>query len=761
MQEVQASSPKHRFDLSTRQWLGVILVLHLLVGLIYSIAIPAWEAHDEWAHYRYAAYVAENFRLPPQDQNLNKVFPDDEASQPPLYYVLAAVPMIPVDTQDGYQPQVNPYISGSTALAGLNLVIHQPDVERFPWHGSILALHLGRFVSILISLLALFVTFKIIRYLVPHRPGIALVGTAIQAFAPQFLFLGAVMTNDILAIATGSLLLYFMLRLIIEGPTLKWVLATSAAAGLALLTKYVAVAIIPLVAVAFVWGAWRHRRDESILRQLAISFVAVIVPALLLSGGLLWRNHSQTGRWIPRDIVPQEAVLSGLQGSETSLNLHLVLPALKYGFLTYWASFGWGNLSPGTWYYLIWLGIILVGLVGLLLWLRTPSAGRSRKLAPFLLLFVLFAVGIPLFRELTYDRPFLRGRLLLSTLPVAVWTIAVGWAYLSKRFWRWVRWGLVAWPAGVSLYLLFFLIMPAYKPPPALAAPPALPIPVNVRFGETVQLLSADIQPADTVKAGSGLFVTLAWRVIVPTDDPYALTIQLLGAADEVYGSVVSFPGYGNAATNVWEPGKVFEETYWFTVGSGGPLPASGTIRVALYNKKANPSQLPVYDSRGDPIGDHVTFGSIRIDPPGERPAPELTKPTMVTFGSILALKDARFPAEPQSAGSALPVWLAWQALAAGPDDLTLSVQLLDADNHTVVGNDGPVSDILLPHHWQPGDVLNSVRWLSLPDEVPAGNYRLVAILYRHGDLTRLQAVDADGQPVPENIFTLGEVIIR
>jgi hypothetical protein len=133
----------------------------------------------------------------------------------------------------------------------------------------------------------------------------------------------------------------------------------------------------------------------------------------------------------------------------------------------------------------------------------------------------------------------------------------------------------------------------------------------------------------------------------------------------------------------------------------------------------------------------------------------------MATFGNTLALQSAHFAADPQQAGNAFPVWLEWQALAAGPDDLTLSVQLLDADDNGVTGNDGPVSEVLLPHHWHPGDVLNSVRWLTIPENTPPGNYRLVAILYHHGDLSRLQAVDADGQPVPDNIFTLGTVTVQ
>ena len=749
-----------RSHVNTRQWLGLILLGHLLLALFYSLVIPPWEAHDEWAHYRYAAYVAETRSLPDPGQRLTTEFEFDEASQPPLYYLLAAAPMRFIDPQDDYTPQINPYISGENAQTGLNMAVHDPAIEGFPWRGTILALHLGRFVSILISLLALWVTFWLIRYLSPHRPEIALVGTAIQAFAPQFIFLSAVITNDILVILLEPLLLLLSLRLIEEGPRPRLVLYVSLVAGLAILTKYLALAVVPLAIIAFVWGAWRHRRNGQMARQLLLSFLVFAGVMLLSVGGWLWRNFQLTGVWIPRDPVSQQSLITGLQNGGLNIDWTSLPLALRSGFQTYWVSFGWGNLSPDRWVYGVWAALILVGLIGLALWLRTSEADRARRLLIFLALFLFAAISFPLMRELLHDSAYLRGRYLMATLPLAAWTLAQGWMHLARRFWKWTAAGLTLWPAGLSLALLFFLLTPAYAPPPALADAPDLPIPLHARFGDAAELISADIWPEDDVHANQGLAVTLAWRALAPTDLPYTLVIQLVGAGGQVYGSLHTYPGHGNAATNIWQPG-VFQETYWLTVQPELPLPASGRLLVALFNPDADPAYLPIYDSQGHRAGDSLHFGSLRISPDESLPAPPLAAAPKATFDDVLLLKDAVILPDPQQPGGIFPVWLRWQALGPGPDDLTLSLQLLDQNDVWVAGVDGEVSDILLPPHWRRGDHLDTVRWFPLPADIPPGRYKLVAALYRSGDLSRIPATGADGRPLPNNACVLGEIIIR
>ncbi len=191
------------------------------------------------------------------------------------------------------------------------------------------------------------------------------------------------------------------------------------------------------------------------------------------------------------------------------------------------------------------------------------------------------------------------------------------------------------------------------------------------------------------------------------------------------------------------------------------PLPASGSLLVALFNPDADPAYLPIYDTQGHRAGDSLHFGSLRISPDESLPAPPLAAAPKATFDDVLLLKDAVILPDPQQPGGIFPVWLRWQALGPGPDDLTLSLQLLDQNDVWVAGVDGEVSDILLPPHWRRGDHLDTVRWFSLPPDIPPGRYKLVAALYRSGDLSRIPATGADGRPLPNNACVLGEIIIR
>src|SRR6266545_4874554 len=81
---------------------AVLLGLHAVLTLIYSFMTPLWDSFDEPGHYSYARYIAIHHALPPVGTKLSDY---DESHQPPLYYILAAIPMSFVDTSDNAQPK--------------------------------------------------------------------------------------------------------------------------------------------------------------------------------------------------------------------------------------------------------------------------------------------------------------------------------------------------------------------------------------------------------------------------------------------------------------------------------------------------------------------------------------------------------------------------------------------------------------------------------------------------------------------------------
>ena len=74
---------------------GLSLSFALVAGL-YSLSVPSWEAPDEPAHYAYAAALLDTGALPKMTTGHGPT----EAHQPPLYYMLTAALMAPIDRGD-------------------------------------------------------------------------------------------------------------------------------------------------------------------------------------------------------------------------------------------------------------------------------------------------------------------------------------------------------------------------------------------------------------------------------------------------------------------------------------------------------------------------------------------------------------------------------------------------------------------------------------------------------------------------------------
>ncbi|MEJ5198313.1 MAG: hypothetical protein WHX53_05275, partial [Anaerolineae bacterium] len=122
--------------MDTHRWLAFLLLARLLLGLAYSIAIPAGEAPDEADHLAYAAYIAQERRLPAGAEMT-------QAKHPPLYHVLAAAVGGPAGLDTGFL-RANPDV-GFTPDASPNFFVHT-TLEDWPWRDGPLAMRLARLV---------------------------------------------------------------------------------------------------------------------------------------------------------------------------------------------------------------------------------------------------------------------------------------------------------------------------------------------------------------------------------------------------------------------------------------------------------------------------------------------------------------------------------------------------------------------------------------------------------------------------------------
>jgi hypothetical protein len=88
--------------------------------------------------------------------------------------------------------------------------------------------------------------------------------------------------------------------------------------------------------------------------------------------------------------------------------------------------------------------------------------------------------------------------------------------------------------------------------------------------------------------------------------------------------------------------------------------------------------------------------------------------------------------------------------------DYTIFVHVRDAGNAVVVTADHrPYEGAVPTTKWKPGAVVKDVVWLTLPPEVPPGEYALWVGLYRVDTMERLRL---QGDTSGENALQIGRI---
>jgi hypothetical protein len=125
------------------------------------------------------------------------------------------------------------------------------------------------------------------------------------------------------------------------------------------------------------------------------------------------------------------------------------------------------------------------------------------------------------------------------------------------------------------------------------------------------------------------------------------------------------------------------------------------------------------------------------------------TTPPVATFGSVLSLARATFVTA-ATRGSTLPVSLWWSVKVDPGKDYSVSAFLLDKNGRLVTQHDGSPLDGKSPmNSWHAGDLRFDQPRLTIPADLPPGDYQLAVKVYFYTDPKPLpvigQSVAADG----------------
>lgn len=243
---------------ASRRWLLAVLLLTfcgLAIGV--SLFLPLNETPDEEAHFDLIRFIAEQGRIPLTNQE--RLALGDKGDASPVYHSLVALLSQHVDVDE--QPQRH-YISPDKRYIPYDgpppgRALHTED-EQPPFRGLVLAWHLARLVSVPLAAVTILMVYLIARRLFRGQGWLALSVAGVAAFVPRFVINSAVINDDNLVIPLIALALYYAVC-ILQGDARRWVvIALGASMGLAAITKYHSLVLVPEISFVFLLAALRQ-----------------------------------------------------------------------------------------------------------------------------------------------------------------------------------------------------------------------------------------------------------------------------------------------------------------------------------------------------------------------------------------------------------------------------------------------------------------------------------------------------------------------
>mgnify|MGYP001364690672 CR=1 FL=1 len=731
-----------------------VLVLFLALGVIYSLVTPVFEASDELWHYPVVKHIADGSGLPVQDPASPAMW-NQEGSQPPLYYALAALVTAWIDTDDlGERLWYNPHANVGKPLApgNKNMIVHT-DREAFPWRGTTLAVHLIRWLSVLLQAFTVWLTYLIAREVAPGRRDLATAAAALVAFNPMFLFISGSVNNDNLVAPLAAFALWLLVRTLRQGwITPVQLVALGVTLGLAALTKLSGALLMPLAAVVLTIVAARKRAWRA-----WVVFGAVL--GLLVAAIAGW--------WYVRNWQ--------LYGDPTGLNVMLAIAGRRpaplspgdllaefQGFrMSYWGVFGGFNVTGSVWLYRLYDALSLIGLAGWIpLVLRYRERLRTMQASLVALLVAWTALVFVFLVRWTLQTAASQGRLLFPAIGAVAVVLSYGLAGWLPQRWHAPAWAgaggvLLATAAAVPL----LVIAPAYARPPLLRVDqvPATAIPLDLVFDGSLRLLGYEL-PQDTVHPGETAPVTLYWQSVAPTQENLVVFIHAVERSSTI-GQVDSYPGLGAWPTSLLPTGAVLKDTYHIPIVETATAPAVLRLDVGSYRfSGSDPSGLELVDSNGLDAGS--SLGTVRLLPLGS-PDYAIANPMRFDFGEQVALLGYDLPSVVVRPGQDLALTLYWEAQTRITDEYQVFVHLLGAEPQPAAqGDQAPFEGAWPTWAWEPGMALRDKYRVSLPSALAPGLYELRVGLYRTSDGWRPPVVGPEGR-VRDDSAIIGRVEVR
>jgi 4-amino-4-deoxy-L-arabinose transferase-like glycosyltransferase len=754
-----------------------LLAVFLVLGMVYAIMTPLFEISDELWHYPMVKTLADGQGLPVQDPARPGPW-RQEGSQPPLYYVLMALATRWIDTSDMTVVRwINPHAdNGVITPDGNNNIIIHTYREGWPWYGTVLAVRLIRFASVVMGAGTVYFTYRLAQEVVPGRDGLALAAAGFTAFTPMFVFISGSVNNDNLTILLSTASLWLMARWL-RGPApqrAREFVLMGLLLGAAVLSKVSALGLWPLAGAVLLWTQfqpWLDRRRSSaaplasptrpysVLRLASRPVLIVYGTALIASGWWFVRNYLLYRDWLGwsafLDMVgrrPHPATLAQLWGE-------------RVGFVqAYWGLFGGVSVPMPLWTYTLLNAVVLLALLGLA-WglIRYWRVHRRLDLADaaawglIVLWLSMIVVGLMRWTSLTWAS---QGRLIFPAIGAIGVLVAVGLA----RLWRGLPWVALTFMAGLTTVTPFTVIIPHYRPPPQLTAdqlahlPPWINGTAGADFGGEMKLLGYRLENATAVP-GQAVRLTLYWQAEIAMDRNWSIFVHVVDDQGVIVAQRDRYPGMGAFATTQLKPGQTFADDYVIPIPPVTYAPTAARIEVGLYDLMDG-TRLTLSGVSGG--GDALRLAPLMIAARPIYSVPgigQVPNPIQLNFANRIELTGYSLDRRSPAPGQDLRLALYWRAIGPISANYSVFAHVRGMGETLWAGQDSwPQQGAAPTSTWRLGAVVVDPHQLTLKPDTPSGQYALEVGVYDATTGKRLQVIEADGRPTDADFVNLSQI---
>jgi 4-amino-4-deoxy-L-arabinose transferase-like glycosyltransferase len=767
--------------LEPRHAIRLLVAATFVLASIYSVVTPLFEASDELWHYPFIKRLADGQGMVEYDDWTHPAPWRQEAYQPPLYYFVGAAATFWIDTGD--LPRVralNPHadIGVPQPDGNVNMVVHDPAVESFPWQGTALAMHLVRLLSALMAAGTVYCAYRFALEVFPARHDLALAVAACAGFTPMFLFVGGVVNNDNAVILLSTLALWQLARLARPATPLRrrdWVVL-GVTLGLALLSKNSALGLGGLAGLVTLYRAWLAHREGRALAVLRGGVLAAVL-AVVIAGWWYVRNTLLYGD--PTAL----AYFLNFVGRRVPTPTLLELWGERWGFMAaYWGFFGGVNVLMATWIYELLNTLAVVAALGAVAWLAAwlagsrvspqrrrdaevhiensaslrlrgewtarPVRGFAAEPAPLLIAAawpVIIVIGLVQWASSTLAS---QGRLTFPAIACfSLWLMLGLGAWLPRTAARlvWAAWG--AGFFALALAAPFVWIAPAYAPPPQIDAAqlPAGVVRVDDVFDGQMRLLGYRLEDQQAPPGGT-IALTLYWEVVAAPERDWSVFVHLLDANDAVVAQRDTYPGLGLFAASRLAPGRAWADRYVLHIPGTAYAPDDLRLEVGLYDL---PSGARAHTAAG---ADSLRLDTVAI---AARPGP-IPNPLSVNFGDKIELAGYALDRRAAAPGETLRLTLYWRGRAPMDKNYTVFAHILGEHDALWGQKDSwPLNGAAPTSAWQVGALLEDPYDITVKPDAPPGVYPIEVGIYLSESPTfeRLRVLAPDGRVVDDRVL--------